>query len=202
MTFTTAQLGQETAPFWFCLKAQPKREHLAAAGLRHQLSVPCLAPRLRYRKMTTRGAIWFVEAMFPGYIFAEFVYSELHRAVKHSPGVRSIVHFGDYVPTLESLVVERIRSASGDDEVVTIDPEVQVGQSVRISEGPFVGLEAVVTRLMPAKERVRVLLDFLGRPIETEVSLRNVLLGTAERTSGADHTRALSHHASWSKSAQ
>lgn len=186
MTYSTAQLTRESSPFWFCLKAQPKREHFAAAGLRHQLGIRCLSPRLRFRKLTSRGTIWFVEAMFPGYIFAEFVYSELHRRVRHSPAVASLVHFGDYIPTVDLPVIERIRASGGDEEVVTLDPDLRVGESVRITEGPFFGLEAVVTQLLPAKERVRVLLEFLGRSVETEVSAQNVLLGKSPRLAQAE----------------
>jgi hypothetical protein len=32
--------------------------------------------------------------MFPGYLFAEFLYSSMHRAVEHASGVHGIVHFG------------------------------------------------------------------------------------------------------------
>ena len=47
-------------------------------------------------------------------------------------------------------------------EVVTLDCSIKVGQSVEIIEGPFQGLEVLVTHLLPAKERIRVLFDFLG----------------------------------------
>jgi len=77
-------------PVWFCLKAQPKREHLAAIALRRQFGIECFSPRLRFRKMTNRGPVWFVEAMFPGYVFTKFVYSKQHRAVEASHGIRGI----------------------------------------------------------------------------------------------------------------
>ena len=71
--------------------------------------------------------------------------------------------------------IAALRETSDDEEIVTIDPEIKVGEAVRITEGPFQGLEALVTRLLPAKERVRVLLAFLGRSVETEVSMPQVL---------------------------
>lgn len=175
MTFSRTQLALVRTPLWFCLRAQPKREHLAALGLRRQLNVPCYAPRLRFRKMTRRGAVWFVEAMFPGYLFAHFVYSDQHRRVGHSPGIQGIVQFGDDLATVDAGLITSLQDTSDADEIVTIDPEIQVGQEVRITTGPFQGLEALVTRLMPAKERIRVLLSFLGRPVETEVALPQVL---------------------------
>src|SRR4029453_16180158 len=75
MTQSSALLALLDEPVWFCLKAQPKRENLAAIALRRQYNVECFSPRLRFRKMTSRGPVWFVEAMFPGYLFTKFVYS-------------------------------------------------------------------------------------------------------------------------------
>lgn len=162
-------------PFWFCLKAQPKREHLAATALRRQFEIECLSPRLRFRKMTQRGPVWFVEAMFPGYLFARFVYAKQHRVVEYSHGIRGIVHFGNRLATLSESIVATLKSRVGAEEVVTVDSSIKVGQPVQITEGPFQGLEAVVTRLLPARERIRVLLEFLGRSLETEISAAKVL---------------------------
>lgn len=144
-------------------------------ALRRQLEVPCFSPRLRYKKATRRGAVWFVEAMFPGYLFAQFVYPTLRRRVEAASGIQGILRFGDFVATVDDTILAALQQKTGDDETVTIDPDVKVGQSVRIAEGPFQGIEALVTRLVPAKERVRVLLEFLGRTIETEISIPKVL---------------------------
>ncbi len=182
ISYSPTQLALIETPIWFCLKAQPKREHIAAAGLRRQLRIECFSPRVRFRKMTRRGAVWFVEAMFPGYLFANFVYSQQHRNVEYSPGIQSIVQFGDRVATLGPALISDLRKNAGDEEVVTIDPQIQAGQSVRVTEGPFQGLEALVTRLLPAKERVRILLDFLGRPVETEISTPKVLAIASPRS--------------------
>ena len=175
MTHSRDQLARSTAPMWFCLRTHPKHEHIAANTLRREAQVPCFAPRLRFKKATRRGAVWFVEAMFPGYLFAEFVYPALQRRVEHAVGIRGIVHFGDQIATVDSDTILALREKAGEEEIVTIDPEIKMGQTVCIAEGPFRGLEAVVTRLIPAKERVRVLLEFLGRSVETEVAVPKVL---------------------------
>src|SRR5437879_6515630 len=94
VTQSSALLALLDEPVWFCLKAQPKREHLAAVALRRQFGIECFSPRLRFRKMTNRGPVWFVEAMFPGYLFVKFVYSKQHRAVEDSNGIPGIVLFG------------------------------------------------------------------------------------------------------------
>src|SRR2546426_5407978 len=127
MTYSREQLALSDAPLWFCLKTQPKHEHLAASALRRQVQIPCFSPRLRFRKATRRGAVWFVEAMFPGYLFAEFVYSREHRRVEHSPGIKRVVHFGEHVATLDPRTIATLRQKTGEEEIVTFNPEIQVG---------------------------------------------------------------------------
>jgi len=175
MTYSFTKLATIDDPLWFCLRSQPKREHMAATALRRQQGIPCFSPRLRFRKMTRRGPVWFVEAMFPGYLFGEFVFAKQRRIVEHSTGVQSIVAFGEHIGVLEPETIELLQRTAGEDEVVTIDPEVKVGQTVQIVQGPFQGLEALVTQVLPAKERVRVLLEFLGRSLETELAEQGVL---------------------------
>ena len=113
--------------------------------------------------------------MFPGYLFAKFVYSTQHRAVESSHGVRGIVRFGQHLATLPEDTVIALQSKVGADEVVTVDSSLKIGQAVQMIEGPFRGLEVVITQVLPAKERIRVLLDFLGRSLEMEVPAQKVL---------------------------
>jgi len=181
MTCSLAQLSQIEDPLWFCLKTQPKHEHLAATGLRRHHDMKCFSPRIRFRKPTRRGAVWFVEAMFPGYIFAEFVFSKQHRQVEYSSGIQGVVRFGDQVATVDPVLLANLQEKAGSEELVTFNPEIEVGQSVQIAEGPFQGVEALVTHLMPARERIRVLLEFLGRSVEMEVATPKVLPVTAPR---------------------
>jgi transcriptional antiterminator RfaH len=175
VTESPAFLALVDDPVWFCMRAEPKREHLAATALRRRFGIECLSPRLRFRKLTQRGPVWFVEAMFPGYLFAKFLYSTQYRAVESSHGIRGIVRFGDRLATLPEHAVMAIQSRAGAEEVVTVDPSVKIGQPVHIVDGPFQGLEVVVTQVLPARERIRVLLEFLGRSVEMEVPAEKVL---------------------------
>ena len=125
------------------------------------------------RKLTRRGAVWFVEAMFPGYFFAQFDYVTERRRVEHAPGVRGLLQFGDRLATIDSATIDALRQRMEAEELVTLDPEIKVGQEVQIAHGPLQGLEVLVTQLLPASERVRVLLEFLGRSLQMEVSEGN-----------------------------
>ncbi len=59
--------------------------------------------------------------------------------------------------------------------------ELHPGETVEISGGAFDGLEGVVTRVMPGRERVAVLLEFLGRQTSVELSSEGVIRETEQR---------------------
>jgi transcriptional antiterminator RfaH len=160
---------------WYCLCSQPKHEHIAAAHLRKLERVAVFCPRIRFKKVTRRGLVRVTEAMFPGYLFARFELTEMHRWVRSTHGVSGIVRFGDLYPTIEDAVLVQLRDHAGGAEVKEVSYKLSQGDKVRIAEGAFAGLEALVTRALPAKERVKVLMDFLGRKIEAEIDRSSVL---------------------------
>jgi len=168
-------MENETA--WYCLQAQPKHEHIAAASLRRLDGVEVYCPRIRYRKATRRGPVWFVEAMFPGYLFARFDFPKMHRAVRHANGVSTILHFGTRVPKLDDLLIASLRElyAGAENDVKIIDPEIIPGSVVAITSGVFAGLETLVTNVLPAKKRICVLLTFLGQEIEAQIRQEEVV---------------------------
>jgi transcriptional antiterminator RfaH len=154
---------------WFCLRSHPKREHIAAAQLRQDLEIEVFLPRIRYKRCTRFGPVWTTEALFQNYLFARFDPGACLRRVRNAHAVRGVVHFGDRYPAIPDSVIEDLRSASGPNEMCVVGDTFNPGDPVRISGGPFHGLEAIVTRAMPGQQRVALLLDFLGRQTMAEL---------------------------------
>jgi transcriptional antiterminator RfaH len=169
--------GAESA--WYCLRAQPKREHIAAAHLRILRGVTVFCPRIRFQRATQRGLVWVTEAMFPGYLFARFELAEMHRQVCYAHGVSGIVRFADRYPTIDEDSLAQLQNQVGIAEIKELNYRLREGDQVTIVEGAFAGLEAVVTQVLAAKERVKVLMDFLGRKTEAEVE-RSIVLREIE----------------------
>jgi transcriptional antiterminator RfaH len=169
---------------WYCLRAQPKREHIAAAHLRMLEGVTVFCPRIRFKRPTRQGVVWVTEAMFPGYFFANFDLRERHRQVRYAHGVIGIVQFGNRYATIEDGALALLREETGVDEIKVLRYELSLGHQVKIVGGIFAGLETVVTQILSAKERVKILLDFLGRQIEVEVE-RSSVVPQAEHTLAA-----------------
>jgi transcriptional antiterminator RfaH len=67
-------------------------------------------------------------------------------------------------------VIKDLRIVTTVDGLLEIpDRPHQIGSEVTIIEGLFKGGNGMVTRLIPARERVKVLLEFLGRPTVIEI---------------------------------
>lgn len=160
---------------WFCIRAQPKSEHIAAGHLRQIEGVEAWCPRLRFRRLTRRGPVWFSEALFPGYLFARFVPLRTQKEVTYARGVSGIVSFGERPARIPDATIEELREQMGGEECRTIENELREGDSVTITGGVFKGLVTVVTELRPASERVRVLMEFLGECREVEVAKADLL---------------------------
>jgi transcriptional antiterminator RfaH len=161
------------------VRTYPKHEHIAAAQLRQEPDIEVFLPRIRFRRSTRLGPAWVNEALFRDYLFARFELSTALRRVKHSRSVRDVIHFGDRWPTVPETIIAQLQDAMGGEDLRLIEDPLQPGDSVRIASGAMSGLEAVVTRVMPSKQRVALLLDFLGRQTAVEMD-RNDLTFVAE----------------------
>jgi transcriptional antiterminator RfaH len=165
---------------WYCVRSQPKHEHIAAARLRGE-GLEVFLPRIRFKRSSRRGPVWFTEPLFPSYLFARFVWEESARLVRHAAGVSTIVAFGSHVPSVPDSVLIELQARVGNDELRVIDEELAPNDRVEISGGAFHGLTAIVTHVYPAKERVKVLLEFLGQQTIVEVKVDSVLKETPPR---------------------
>jgi transcription antitermination factor NusG len=136
-------------------------------------------PQIRFRRPTRRGPIWVTEPLFPNYLFVRFDWYRLLSGVQHALGVAGVVHFGLFWPTIPDSVIQELRNSVGTDETRVVEQTLEVGTEVLIAGGSFDGFRAVVTRLMPARQRVAVLLDFLGRQSVVELDCNSVVTETA-----------------------
>jgi len=174
--------GTEThTPKWFCVRTQTKREHIAAKHLRELEGIEVFCPRIKYRKATRRGKIWWLEPLFPGYLLAKFDLLEMERTVTFCQGIRGLVRFGTEIPDVPekfvlSLIEQVGKQADDDKELITVSPAVAIGDEVEIAHGPFQGMKGTIQSVAPAAERVKILLEFLGQTQPVDLDLFSILL--------------------------
>lgn len=161
---------------WYCARTQPKHEHIAAANLAKRLGLEVFNPRLRLERATRRGVVRVIEPLFPCYIFVRCRLVEASDPIRYITGVSSLVHFGHRVATVPDEVVEDLRQCFPCGEPMEVEDKLQPGMDVTVSEGAFLGSHGVVIRVLPARQRVQILLDFLGRTTVAEVDRRTLIV--------------------------
>ena len=161
---------------WYCVRSRQKQEHIAAASLRRE-GLEVMNPRIRFRRATVRGPVWFIESMFPGYLFARFGFKRTLERVRYAFGVVDVVHFAHFWPVVPVETINALREIVGEEEVRLVEPALKPGDEVEVASGAFAGLHGVVTRVMPAHDRVAVLMEFLGRQTTVELPLGGVSHG-------------------------
>jgi len=169
--------------FWYCARTKPKHDHIAAANVRKNLGLQVFHPQLRVERATKRGVVHIVEPLFPCYIFVRCLLEDSLDDLQYTPGISSLVRFGNGIPKVPDSVVEELQECFESTEPMTVQDHLSPGSEVLVMEGAFAGMNAVVLRLLPARQRVQVLLDFLGRPTPVEVPRTSVV---TERDSLAD----------------
>ena len=150
--------------FWYLAQTKPRQEQVAQFNLERQnyaVNLPVI-PRIKHSPRLPS-----TEVLFPGYIFfAPSSPGQSISPVRSTLGVARVVFFGQQVAMLSASVfaeilrfIEERRQSPGG--LAAHINRLEKGVSVRITDGPFVGLEGLVSRV--GQDRVMVLLEIMGR---------------------------------------
>jgi transcriptional antiterminator RfaH len=159
---------------WYCARTHPKHEHLAAGGLRKHLGLEVFHPRLRMERATQRGAVRVIEPLFPCYVFVRCVLAQSLDRIRYTYGISGVVHFGQQIPCVADSVIDELRQCFESEEPMCVEEPMYAGAEVTVAEGPFLGAHGIVVRVLPARQRVQILLDFLGQATLAEVDRQSL----------------------------
>jgi transcriptional antiterminator RfaH len=163
-------------PHWYCVRTKRLSEHIATAALRTEIGLPdVFCPRIVFERARRSGRVKVTEALFPCYLFALFDYAGSWRAVRSARGVLRIVGFGGVPMPVPETVIAELREAVQGEETIVMETRVESGDEVDVVAGPLTGLRTVVTRVLPAKQRVAILMEVLGQEREVELPIEQVL---------------------------
>ena len=151
---------------WYCIRAKPRQEMVASATLSTLDEVEVFLPRTLRTRKAKSGPL---QPLFPGYFFARFDPVEHLRNVHYARGVAYIVRCKGIPVHVSPQVMIELRLLSPDGIVEIPDQPHKIGDNIKVISGIFKGDQGMVTQLIPARERVRVLFEILGRPTEVEI---------------------------------
>src|SRR3954453_19677293 len=112
--------------------------------------------------------------VFPGYVLVQMTLTDdSWYVVRNTPGVTGFVGLGTRPTPLEEAEVKSILKQM-EEEAPKVRVNYQVGQAVKITDGPFTDFEGIVDAIDHERGRVRVLVSFFGREAPVELDFLQV----------------------------
>lgn len=158
---------------WYAVHTLFNRELIAQEAIERK-AIECFLPLYQERKADGVGKWKRVTLpLFPRYLFVLAAPEKLSE-VKRLQGVAYVVSEGDYALSVPELVIEEIRSRLSAGFVELDDCPFKQDENVIINAGFAAGLTGVFKQWIPAKQKVGILLNLLGRGSIVQFDLNQV----------------------------
>lgn len=113
--------------------------------------------------------------IFPGYVLVEMeVNDRSWYVVRNTPGVTGFVGSATKPVPLEPEEVKKILKSQGVDSEPKQHVDVEVGEQVRITSGPFENFIATITEINEEKGTLKGLIEMFGRETTVEVDYSQI----------------------------
>lgn len=153
---------------WYLVHTKIRQERVALENLERQ-GYKCFLPTINTEKVRQRALQIVSEAMFPRYLFVQLstdANAQSWAPIQSTVGVCRLVKFGTTPAKVNDDLIQVIRSRMlGDETLHQFNP----GDLVQVTEGPFVGLDAIY-QSKDGEERVVILLNLLCKDVRMSIS--------------------------------
>jgi len=97
--------------------------------------------------------------------------------IQHTNGISSLVRFGQRIPEVGDSIIEELQRYFEAEEPMAVEDALAPDDNIIVADGAFAGMPAKVLRVMPATQRVQILLEILGGPTSVEVDRVSIVTG-------------------------
>ena len=173
---------------WYIVHTYSGQEDLVEKNLNLRINSLDMEDRIKQVLVPTEEEVVFKDGkrrserkkLFPGYILVQMsMDDESWYAVRNTPGVTGFVSTEDErdsrpkpVPLEDKQIEDILRQVESDSTRVKI--ALERGETVRITEGPFVDFIGAINDVDENKGKVRVLVSFFGRETPVELDFLQV----------------------------
>lgn len=167
---------------WYVIRTKPQCEHVAARVL-ERAGFELFFPRVR----TPRPRAGRTETpLFPGYLFLHYdVDKQGWPSVRQHPGILGLVRFNGVVPPVPEDVVSglarRVQEINREGGLWT---RFRPGEMVRVVFGKIDSHAEVIDEPRSPEDRVRVLVEFMGRLVPAQVPWMSLNAAPVDTDSG------------------
>ena len=187
-TASDIEVEDDESPRWYIVHTYSGQEDLVKKNLDLRVQSLDMQDRIFEVLVPTEEEVIFKDGqrrsekkkLFPGYILVQMTMDdESWYAVRNTPGVTGFVSTEDEydkrpkpVPLEDKQIEDILKQAESGPARVKIG--LARGETVRITEGPFVDFIGSINDVDDAKGKVRVLVSFFGRETPVELDFLQV----------------------------
>ena len=173
-------MAKQTSEFgknWYAVHTYSGYEDAVARNLRQRIESLGMENQIfqvvvpKEKKIKIRGGKRRIveEEIYPGYVLVEMIVADASwYVVRNTPRVTGFVGSGTTPVPLDKLEIDSLFVRMGKDEP-SHKIDANVGDPVRITDGPFKDFEGKINEVDEARGKVKVLVSMFGR--ETPVEL-------------------------------
>ena len=174
---------------WYVIRSKPRRERFVHDQLSGQ-GLEVFYPAVKVHPVNPRSAR--ERAYFPGYLFVhlDLVTVGINR-LRWMPAAVGLLEFGGEPAIVPDLLVAQlkhkvaaIQAAGG-----IVFADLNKGDTIKITSGPFAGYEAIFDLRLKGSDRVRVLLELLRRQVPLELDAGSIRKARANEISNRNRSR-------------
>lgn len=151
---------------WFAIRVRPQAERVVATVARFKGFEEFL-PLYKARRRWSDRFKWVDLPLFPGYLFCK-LHEGSRLPILTIPGVLHFVGIGKVPVSIDDAEIAAIQAAIASGLSAEPWPFLNVGQRVRIEEGPLTGAEGILIEVRK-KHRIIVSVGLLQRSIAVEI---------------------------------
>lgn len=165
---------------WYVVRVQSGREDTIRENLERRIKMTgmdqyisrVLVPAERVSEMKGGKTRVSKRKMYPGYILVEMIpHDEAWFAIRETPGIGDFIGAHGRPSAMNAGEIDKILEImERQDDKPKLKINFEVGEGVKVKEGPFENFNGVVEEVVPSKGIVKVMLTIFGRstPVELE----------------------------------
>lgn len=157
---------------WVAFYTKPRQEFKAAQEIQN-LNIECYLPTIITLRQWSDRKKKIQVPLFNGYVFAKVDEKERLTAVQQDSIVKIISFAGkpSYIPEWQ---IESLKKMLIETPDVFVTNGLEVGQHVKITEGPFAGVDGYIKE-MNKEKWLCVSIELLNRTVSVKLSLDSVI---------------------------
>ncbi|MBD3282656.1 MAG: transcription termination/antitermination factor NusG [Candidatus Portnoybacteria bacterium] len=167
---------------WYAIHTYPASEDTVAHNLKQRIESMDMDDKIfnvlvpKEKKIKIKGGKRYVveEKIYPNYVFVEMIVTDdSWYVVRNTPRVTGFIGSGITPVPISDKEIMKLLKKSGEEEP-TYKIEVDVGDPVKITDGPFKDFDGKISEIDKEKGKVKVLVNMFGRETPVELDFLQV----------------------------